>query len=108
MNESDFLQIVDTVCEHPNLYTPSGSFFQVVSFLDGYGIAAKVFPANEKPHSTFTPFCRWLASKFDPSTKIMDWTMFSTQFGPDMEAIKEFRILYGEYISRNGSFTERT
>ena len=64
MNSDDdkvtFQEIIGAVCKRPTMYTPTGSFYEIVSMLDGYGLGASVTPY----HRTFTPFLQWAAGRF--------------------------------------------
>ncbi len=37
MTERGFLEYIEALCKHPEMYTPTGSFYEVVSFLEGFG-----------------------------------------------------------------------
>lgn len=102
MTENEFLEIVVALCKRPKMYTPSGTFFEVVSFLDGFGIAAHVRPEKDPPHSTFPPFFDWLDNNLDHPPDIRNWDDFLRTFGPDANATEHLQRLYGEYVSEGG------
>lgn len=95
MNEQDFGEIVNACCDHPGLYTPTGSFFEVVSFLDGFAMAAGV--GETAHHSRFTPFIHWLIGKWELELAIFDWPYFLSRFESDADAFANLKLLYSEY-----------
>ena len=100
MSEKEFLEYVVAICERPKMYTPTGSFYEVVSFLEGFGGAANV--GNHYHHSFSTPFRKWLAKKFDfPNSAKdfpIDWEHFQTLFTSEAEALNNLPLLYKDYI----------
>lgn len=95
MTEQDFVEIVNACCEHPRLYTPTGSFFEVASFLEGFAIASQVGETTH--HSRFTPFIHWLIGKWDLELVIFDWPYFLSRFESDADALTNLKLLYSEY-----------
>jgi hypothetical protein len=94
--EKEFLETVEAVCKHSGLYTPTGSFFEGVSFLEGFGIGANV--GGGEYHSKLTPFCKWLVTKFESKKLIIHWNEFRERFSSDLEAFENLSVLYKEYI----------
>ena len=37
MEHIEFVEIIESLCKRPKLSTPTGTFFEVVSFLEGFG-----------------------------------------------------------------------
>jgi hypothetical protein len=96
MTENEFLDVVELTSVHPGLYTPTGSFFEFVGFLEGFGSGAKVNVGNY--HSVFTPFHQWLVQKFDSKDVIVSWVEFRSNYDSDDDALRNFVLLYGEYV----------
>lgn len=81
------------------MYTVTGSFFEVVSFLEGYGAGANV--GEKGYHSAFSPFLKWAAKRFEIQDVIINWTQFRELFFSDLEAQNNLPILYKEYLEQN-------
>jgi hypothetical protein len=101
MKEKDFLEVVEAVCRRPGLYTPTGSFYESASFLEGYAIGADVH-GNTRPHSSFTPFLKWLIPVFQIDDVIMQWPEFRERFSSDAEALENLLVLYARYVNERG------
>ena len=95
MTEKHFLEYVKAVCNRPKMYTPTGTFNEVISFLEGYGSASNV--GENRYHSVFTPFRNWIAEKFNLREKIIGWDVFHEVFPSDEEGLKNLPVLYEEY-----------
>ena len=97
MTEGEFIEDVSGVCKNPAMYTPTGTFFEAVSYLEGYGKAHGVVKFS---HSIFTPFLRWICKKFktEPSNSSAMWNDFRGLFPSDNEALKNLPTLYEEYV----------
>lgn len=96
MNEKDFFEFIEALCNRPKMYTPTGSFYEIVSFLEGYGAGANV--GEESYHSAFTPFLKWFVKKFDIQESIINWEEFREMFSSDSSALENLVILYKEYV----------
>lgn len=100
MSEEDFLEYVTAICKRPKMYTPTGSFYEVVSFIEGFG--ANVNVGNHISHSSSNAFRKWLAVKFDfPDAAKgfpVDWGNFRELFSSDAEALEKLPLLYKDYI----------
>ncbi len=81
MTERDFLEIVEALCKHPGLSTPTASFYEAASFLEGFDIGADVDPRQY--HSAMTPFLTWLAHRLKTGEIIIEWTDFRERFTSD-------------------------
>jgi hypothetical protein len=95
MTEKKFLEYIEAICKRPKMYTPTGSFYEVVSFLEGFG--AQVHIENNYYHSVFTPFRKWIAEKFGIEELYFDWKQFQEMYSSESEALKNLPILYKEY-----------
>lgn len=99
MIENEFYEYVEGICKRPKMYTPTGSFYEAASFLEGCGgIAIKGPPYC---HSVFTPFLKWTVKKFNLNSEIIDWIEFRELFDSDSEALKQLPILYKEYLENS-------
>lgn len=99
MTEREFCEIVRAVCKHPKMHTPNGTLGEVLSFLDGFGIAAL---SGRKSHSSLTPFQRWWSIKFASAQKPMPFQEFLDQFETEVEAIEQLPALYEEFVASGG------
>jgi hypothetical protein len=99
MTENDFYEYVEAICKRPKMYTPTGSFYEVVSFLEGFGAAGIEGPHCY--HSVFTPFCKWIVTKFSLNDEIVDWKQIRALFASDSEALNQLPILYKEYLEQS-------
>ncbi len=99
MSEKKFLEYVVAFCKHPKMYRPTGSFYEIISFLEGFGGGANV--GNHYYHSFSTPFRKWLAKKFEfpDSAKDfpIDWNEFRSLFSSEVEALERLPLLYEDY-----------
>ena len=96
MSEINFCEVVDAVCKRPKMYTPTGSFFEVVSFLEGYGSIATA--GEYAAHSAFTRFHKWLFHKLEVNEPISDWIQFREMFNSDSDALTNLSIFYKQYV----------
>jgi hypothetical protein len=99
MDELTFLQVVEAMCRHPRVYTPQGTFSEVMIFLEGFACGAEVgVPRQRNSHSKLSgPFFKWLEEYQNRPEGFVRGVSF-TSFYPDNEtALKEFARLYREY-----------
>lgn len=97
MNEEEFLDILESICNHPKTYTITGSFYEVVIFLEGFALGANV--GSNQYHSKFTPFLKWLVKKLKLNNLILTWKDFYERTSNDEVALRELNILYKEYVN---------
>ena len=97
MTEKEFLEFINAMSRRPKLYTPTGSFYEIISFLEGYGGGGVV--GDYSSHSVFTPFLVWVAKKYSFKKSIIDWQEFRELFSSDKESLEIFKELYREFIS---------
>ena len=95
MTEIEFIEVVDAVCGRPAMYTKSGAFYEVVSFLEGYAIGANV--GNISAHSKFTPFLKWLEKQSSFKGTDLNWDVFREHFDSDVEALRNLSSFYSDY-----------
>jgi len=97
MTKIQFHELVYYVCKRPKMYTPAGSFFEVVSFLEGLGSAANI---DIHSHSTFTSFLRWMAARLNKDKRFpISWNEFAEIYSSDSEAIAALPALYNQFLS---------
>jgi hypothetical protein len=99
MTEEEFLEDIKALCNGSSPVTPTGTFLEVVSYLEGYGKGHEVVKFS---HSVFTPFLRWFSEnklKWKPSEIPIKWLAFRELFLSDDEALDKLPILYQEYVS---------
>lgn len=95
MTENEFAEFIEAICKRPKMYTPTGSFYEVVSFLEGFGAGANV---GDKPHhSVFTPFLNWIMEKYSIKEISFHWENFQKMYLSESEALKNLPILYEEF-----------
>ena len=99
MSEAEFSEFIEAICKRPKMYTPTGSFYEAVSFLEGFG--SKIDIENNCSHSVFTPFLNWITRKYKIEHLRFDWKDFQELFSSESEALENLPILYKEYF---GSF----
>jgi len=97
MTEEEILEVIEAVCKRPKLYTWGGSFFEVISFIDGCGTASA--DIGMPFHSALTPFLTWLAEPDDQGRKLaISGHELRNRFSSDEEAILEFAASYRKYF----------
>ncbi len=99
MTENEYFETVEAVCENPRRYTPTGTFYEAVSFLEGNKMCSGVGKRNY--HMPFTPFRKWIVKKFkiQKSIPIIDWVEFREMFLSDSEAFNNLKSLYKEFAN---------
>ena len=103
MTKKEFADVMEAVCQRPGMYTPNGTFFEIFSFLDGYGIANL---ENRSYHSAFTPFLNWLAEPDEKGRRFpISLHKFKAQFSSDDEALREFSILFRKYVETESNIS---
>jgi len=96
LKEKEFLEIVEAVSKCPKMYTQKGTFEEVVSFLEGYGVGANV--GNLQYHSKFTPFFKWMNSIY-PENSEFGWREFREMCSSDTDALERLPNLYNDYVN---------
>lgn len=103
MTEEEFYEeLVIPLCNGDSPVTPTGSFLEVVSYLEGYGKAMMVV---KNSHSIFTPFLRWHSENKlgqNPRELPIRWCAFRKLFSTEGEALDNLAILYKKYIDSKG------
>jgi hypothetical protein len=80
------------------MYTPTGSFFEVVSFLEGLGAGSGIEGNNY--HSKFTPFLKWMARRLNKNERFpISWQEFADVYSSESETIGALPGLYEEYLN---------
>ena len=97
MTELEFCEAIEYICQYPyrKMWLRTGSFDEVLAYLEGYADGAKV---EKHGHHTFSvPFKHWLAIKFSTENDILDWDEYREIFADDDDAIANLPILYREF-----------
>ena len=98
MTREQFLEDIKAACKRPKMYTPTGSFFEAVSLLEGIGAGAGI-DEDKHTHLKFTRFRRWMAGRVDGSDRFpFSWVRFAEQFETEQEAFVALPSLYQEFI----------
>lgn len=98
MTENDFFEDVKAVCERPRFYTPTGAFYEAISFLEGLKKRSDV--GRKNAHMPFTTlFFHWYADKFAVDRLDVDWVKFREMFSSDSEAFDSLKTLYKEFAN---------
>jgi hypothetical protein len=98
MTEEEFLEDIKALCNGNSPVTPTGTFLEVVSYLEGYGKGLAIVKYS---HSIFTPFLRWFSEnklELKPLEIPINWLAFRKLFSSDDEALDRLPILYEEYV----------
>ena len=99
MTEKEFLEYVVAFCKRPRMYTPTGTFFEIVSLVDGFGSGAIDMEEVQGFHSALAPFQKWLAGRYESDTRFpLSWQDLRAHFDSDEEALRTFPLLYEEYL----------
>ena len=104
MTEEEFFEDIKALCNGSSPVTPTGTFLEVVSYLEGYGKGQAVVKYS---HSVFTPFLRWFSEnklEWKPTEIPIKWLAFRELFSSDDEALDKLPILYEEYICSKNKF----
>jgi hypothetical protein len=96
MSENEFLEYIIAICKRPKMYTATASFYETISYLDGFAAGANV--GENLHHSKFVPFHLWLVKKFGRNDIIINWNDYREMFDSEIEALKNLPILYKEYV----------
>jgi hypothetical protein len=105
MTQEEFLEIVRALCNGDSPVTVTGTFFEVVCYLEGYG---KGMAVVKNSHSVFTPFLRWFSEKklgWKPREMPIRWFAFRELFSTDKEALDKLAVLYEEYVRSKNKIT---
>jgi hypothetical protein len=98
MTEKEFSELIASLYTGTLIDTPTGTFFEVVSYLEGYG---KGMAVVKNSHSVFTPFFRWFSENKlgqKPLEIPIRWLQFRKLYSSDEEALENLSILYKEYV----------
>jgi len=98
MTEKEFSKDVSDSCNGGLHDTPTGTFFEIVSYLEGYGKGRAVV---KNSHSIFTPFLRWFSENKlgqKRSEIPIKWFQFRELYSSDEEALEKLSTLYKEYV----------
>jgi hypothetical protein len=98
MTQEEFLKLIVAICKRPKMYTPTGTFYETVSFMEGLGAGAGI--DGDIGHSKFTRFLRWMAKRLDNNDRFpILWTRFAEHFSTEQEAFEALPSLYEEFVS---------
>ncbi len=103
LSREEFFEVVEALCRRPKGYTPSGSFNEVICFLEGYALGADL--DDKQYHSRTAPFRKWLTFKLANEEVTEDWeSIFPLNwdeilehFSSESEALPQISLLYSEY-----------
>jgi hypothetical protein len=108
MTEEEFIEDIKALCNGDSPVTPTGTFLEVVSYLEGFGKGRAVVKYS---HSVFTPFLRWFSENklgWKPSEIPIRWFAFRELFSSDKDALENLSILYEEYVCSKSKILEKT
>lgn len=97
MTEQDFCKTIEYICryEHRRMWLRTGSFDEILAYLEGYSVGAKL---HRHGHHTYTThFKHWLAIKFSSENNVLSWDEYRKIFPDEEEAITNLPILYREF-----------
>ncbi|MBX3291203.1 MAG: hypothetical protein KF855_17990 [Acidobacteria bacterium] len=104
ISREEFCEVIEAVCKRPKMYTPKGTFNEVVSFIEGCGSNGNI--DDGAYHMVTTPFRKWVVYKFRPAdtppadwetTFPLNWEEFLEHFSSEEDALLQLPILYAEY-----------
>ena len=102
MSPEEFTDIVDAVCNKPKNYSPTGSFYESVAFLDAYAIG-RVQPkfSSENAHSPFNNFLKWSLTNIGIDWRKPNdgWVAFRGNYNTDQEALDDFPKLFRKFLA---------
>lgn|SRR5690606_11328843 len=104
MKGDHFGNLIFFVCLRPQLYTPHGTFYETVSFLEGVG--SNVDSGGKGYHSVFTPFQLWLADQLESETNPITWIEFREKYSSDLEAFTAFVDFYKKFDNHMADINE--
>ena len=93
-----FHDIVDAICWRPRMYTPTGTFYECVSYIEG--IASSHPNIKNHAHTAMTPFLKWVALKLGKGKERFYWNEFRDFYGSDEQAFIELPRLYREFVGK--------
>ncbi len=97
MSETEFLEIIRAICKRPTMYTATGTFFEAVSFLEGFSSGKDV--GDTAYHSSFTPFLKWLGGRTKGDSQFpLSWIEVRNQFSSDAQACEKLPKLYQSFL----------
>jgi hypothetical protein len=104
ITELQFCEHIEYICKyfHRHLLLQTGSFNEVLAYLDGYSHGAQV---ERHGHHSFTiPFCHRLAIKFSEERKpenaesnVLTWDEYREIFPDEEAAIDNLPVFYREF-----------
>ena len=98
MTENDFVSVLEELCKRPMLYTPTGSFFELVSYIEGLALHEVAIPGY-LGHSNMRPFLTWVCNQDQNKYKQpFGWKDFREAYTSDDEAFKALPDLYAKYV----------
>lgn len=97
----ELAELIDSICKRPSLYTPTGTFYECVSYLDGL-VPDRAPPpfARTAGHHPFLGFIKWTLTMWgvDYSKEYVGWKLFRQKFSSDEEALLTFPKLFREFL----------
>ena len=92
-----FCEVIESLCKHPQMYTMSGTFEEVVAWIEGYTMNAR----NNRQDARFQlyDFNRWLASKRNYPDHIVATSYLRQSYPEDKEALAALASLFREFVS---------
>ena len=93
-----FHDLIDAICLRPRMYTPTGTFYECVSFIEG--LASNHPDVSNHAHMKMSPFLNWVAKKLGKEKERFYWNEFRDFYGSDEQAFIEFPRLYREYAGK--------
>jgi hypothetical protein len=87
-----FVDVVEAVCKHPQMYTMNGTFAEVTAYLEGYTTAD-----SKNSRRELHGFNRWLSAKLGYPSHVVSWVYLHETYPDDAQALKELSRLYREY-----------
>ena len=97
-------QLLVLISRRPYLYTRTGTFWEVVAYIDGY-VHGVGYPAGEVCKEIgMGPFGRWLAGRAVETSESRHWAVALLERcgGDEALALAQLTPLYDDYLSAKG------
>jgi len=96
----EFMELLYAVCEKPTNYSPTGTFYESVAFLDGYAKGRIKPKFSGEAHSELLPFLVWILTKWDIDINKPSWGWKTVRehYSSDQETFENLPKLFREFL----------
>lgn len=104
---AEFRELIVNVCLRPRMYTPSGSYHEVVAFLDGYDFAVRRHWPDIQDPTGLRGFLDWLIEHYRDRCNGMGnltWSAYvRAAFPEEEEALAGLPGLFARYLAQTSA-----